>query len=114
MFHVPSDKRVTTGPFRSDERDGNNGAFFIEGAKGDRLLVIASDGGGWEHVSVSCRDSTPSWDDMCEVKSIFWDDDDTVVQFHPKKSEYVNFHPHCLHLWKQTGEEFKLPNKHFV
>ena len=36
--------------------------------------VIWSTGAGWEHVSVAPfkRSVTPSWDDMCDLKNIFW------------------------------------------
>lgn len=37
---------------------------------------------------------------MHSVKELFWDDEDVVIQFHPKKSEYVNNHAGCLHLWQ--------------
>jgi hypothetical protein len=40
---------------------------------------------------------------MCFVKGIFWDEDDVVIQFHPRKGEYVNNHPYCLHLWRPVG-----------
>lgn len=64
--------------------------------------VIWSNGGGWEHVSVAPykRNYTPSWDDMCRVKDMFWNEEETVVQYHPAKSEYVNNIPNCLHLWR--------------
>lgn len=57
---------------------------------------------GMEHVSVSPADwrITPSWDDMCIIKDIFWEDDETVIQVHPPKSQYVNLVPNCLHLWR--------------
>jgi hypothetical protein len=63
----------------------------------------------WEHVSISLKHRTPSWKEMCMVKDLFWGEDETVVQFHPKKSEYVNYHLFTLHLWKRRGEEYKLP-----
>jgi len=63
----------------------------------------------WEHVSVSCHDRTPSWEEMSLVKALFWSDDETVLQFHPKRSEYVNQMPHCLHLWKQRKKNHVLP-----
>ena len=40
---------------------------------------------------------------MCFVKTVFWDREDCVVQFHPPESEYVNDHPFCLHLWRPVG-----------
>ena len=78
------------------------------------MAIIASWAGGWEHVSVSLRNRCPTWDEMCLVKDIFWRDDECVVQFHPPKSEYVNLHPYCLHLWKKIGEAVELPPKSFV
>lgn len=75
------------------------------------LMVIASNGEGWEHVSVravrniggTLRNYLPIWDEMCFVKSLFWEDEDVVMQLHPKKSEYVNTHAFVLHLWRPTG-----------
>lgn len=54
-----------------------------------------------EHVSVVVSNKrTPTWEEMCFVKDIFWDDTDEVIQIHPKKSEYCNLHTTCLHLWR--------------
>jgi hypothetical protein len=92
---------------------GNNGAFEIPFSLRTTAFVIASDGGGWEHVSVHVvsegKERTPTWAEMCKIKNMFWDEEETVVEYHPKKSDYVNQHKHCLHLWKKTGEEFELP-----
>lgn len=63
----------------------------------------------WEHVSVSTRDRTPTWEEMSFVKDLFWTEEECVVQFHPPKSEYVNHHPHCLHLWRPLGENIQTP-----
>lgn len=46
---------------------------------------------------------------MCIVKSLFWTASETVVQFHPPESEYVNAHKGCLHLWKCVAQEFPIP-----
>lgn len=104
--------RVRCGMFASDDSLGFNGAFrlWINGA---RVNVIASDGLGWQHVSVSLQDhpaTPPKWDVMCAVKDLFWEDEDCVVQFHPPKSDYVNNHTGCLHLWRCTdGREQPRP-----
>lgn len=73
--------------------------------------VIWSFGGGWEHVSVCPRKRKymPSWDDMCKLKDMFFREDETVVQYHPAKSEYVNNLPNCLHLWRPTAEILPTP-----
>jgi hypothetical protein len=63
----------------------------------------------WEHVSVSRERRIPNWEEMCFGKRLFWDDDECVVQFHPPKSDYVNCHPRCLHLWRPVGGGFPTP-----
>jgi len=113
-FHVPNKYRIRTGRIGSDDSIGNAGAFEIKLKHGQTVFVIASDGMGWEHVSVSRRDRCPTWDEMCQVKAMFLGDEDCVVQFHPPKREYVNFHPYCLHLWRQIGLEFSQPDSFLV
>lgn len=72
--------------------------------------VIWSYAGGWEHVSMNDKRVTPTWEDMCELKNIFWRDDEVVVQYHPAESDYVNNLKHCLHLWKPIEQySGKLP-----
>lgn len=105
--------RITKGPLGSDRQHGLSGAFGIKYKK-VTLFVIASNEFGWDHVSVSLPHRTPSWNEMNHVKDLFFEENETVVQFHPKKSEYVNFHPHVLHLWKKHGLEYELPPKFFV
>lgn len=100
----------------SDDSIGNNGAFFVPRPKeSSPLRVIASDCyGGWEHVSVSLPNRCPTWDEMCKIKSLFWDADDCVIQFHPPESDYVNNHPYCLHMWRKIDFDFPLPPKEMV
>lgn len=88
-----------------------NGCFLIP-YKNYELFVIASSGDSqWEHVSVSIVKAKrpPNWEEMCFIKDLFFTEDETVVQFHPKKSEYVNNHPFALHLWKRSDSEYELP-----
>ena len=106
--------RVRSGVLRSDKSFGNNGAFEIPYRKGFVLTVVASDKLGWEHVSVSLPTITPTWAMMCFVKDLFWDDHETVAQFHPQKDSYVNFHPHCLHMWAPVGYELPTPPEWMV
>lgn len=108
MFHVPNKYRLRTGVMGSDDSFGNNGLFIIPHTTYE-LQVIASDGEGWEHVSVSLRNRAPNWEQMSYIKSLFWDDEDCVVQYHPPKSEYVNNHNFCLHLWRPIDKEIPMP-----
>jgi hypothetical protein len=106
---------MRAGPMGSDASFGNNGVFFVDGPCGRELKVIVSDGlddganGGWEHVSVSLQKRPPNWQEMCFIKDMFWGEDETVVQYHPPKSDYVNQHPHCLHLWRLLKAEVPRP-----
>jgi hypothetical protein len=115
MFHVPENSRITSGRMGSTSASGNNGCFHLPSPKkhGRWLMIIASDGMGWEHVSVHISEGTqtrtPTWDEMCIVKDLFWDAEDVVLQYHPKKSEYINNHPHTLHLWRPVGAEVPTP-----
>ncbi len=106
--------RIVKGAYKSDESDGNNGAFIIPGPKGKDLHCIVSDGEGWEHVSVSTKKRCPNWDEMCFIKDIFWSEEECVIQYHPPKSEYVNNHQYCLHLWKNLEQDIPLPPRTFV
>lgn len=111
-FHVPERYRVNNGRMASNASYGNNGLFQIQNSRLTRpVRVIASDGAGWEHVSVSMPHikRCPSWPTMCVIKDIFWDEDDRVLQYHPLKSEYGNIHPHTLHLWRPIDVEIPSP-----
>lgn len=113
-FHVPELARDTSHPFLgSDSSYGNNGVFHLESPEpGWHLVLICSDGSdpdapegdGWEHVSIHARRGermrTPTWKEMSYAKNLCWDDEDVVMQLHPRKSEYVNCHAHVLHLWR--------------
>lgn len=108
MFHVPDHWRIA-----GNKTYGNNGIFALP-YKSATLKVIASDGEGWEHVSVSLSSRIPNWYEMCYVKDVFWDEEDVVMQLHPRKSEYVNNHPNVLHLWRPTDREIPTPPRILV
>lgn len=72
-------------------------------------VIIFSWGGGWDHVSISFNNRCPTWDEMCVVKDMFFDAEETVVQYHPANSDYINMHPNCLHLWKPQKVEIPKP-----
>ena len=94
-----------------------NGLFKVF-VGGRSFFCIASNGGGWEHVSISpCnrkRQSCPTWDEMCAIKDMFFSEDECVVQYHPPKEDYVNQHPYCLHLWRPICIEIPRPPTIFV
>ena len=117
--------RIKRGEMATPPELGNYGAFRVPLAKKAVAIVIANDGEvcGWQHVSVHVRYAdrngkmhmrTPTWDEMCVIKGLFFEPEETVIQFHPPASRYVNQHPHCLHLWRPENVEIPLPPIEFV
>lgn len=119
----------------SDSSYGNNGFFVIPHHRiADYFYNCqVSDGMGWQHVSITLTrtkqvpfrfshlpkrqesvERCPTWEEMSYIKSLFWDDTETVMQLHPPKSEHVNCHPYCLHLWKPDNIEIPLPDSLMV
>lgn len=114
-WKVPEKYRIS--PRQAPSRKGDPfGWFEIPSPDKSRitktvLMCLASDGKegiDWEHVSVRAvknfngkwKDLLPTWAEMCFIKSLFWEDEDVVMQLHPRKSEYVNNHNFVLHLWR--------------
>lgn len=112
--------RIMSGPLASKPSMQWNGAFEILGPNGRQLFMIISNGMGWEHVSVQeepmpdQQQAVPSWETMCWVKNLIWGENETVVQYHPRKLDYVNNHPYVLHLWRPTKEKLPKPNPRLV
>lgn len=89
--------------------NGTNGIFRIP-CKNVILTVVASDGCDYDHVSVSLPDRIPTWDEMCFIKNIFFEDEEIALQYHPAKSKYINEYEFCLHLWRPQKENIPMPN----
>lgn len=91
----------------------NNGTFLFRLGLSE-LRVIATSGGGWDHVSVSLEDRTPTWAEMDWVKRKFFRPEEVAMQLHVTAENHVNIHPHVLHLWRPHAAEIPLPPKEFV
>lgn len=95
----------------TDDDDG--GAFVIPYGR-KRLLVVASHGMGWDHVSVSLNTRTPRWDEMEHVKRLFFRDDEWAMQLHAPPSKHISIHPNCLHIWRPHDFQMPLPDPMMV
>lgn len=129
MFCVPELYRVNTGVYASSlKHHGNNGHFKImrssfefpkESKNIAGLFTQASDGEGWEHVSVSViakvgkKRRLPTHAEMEFIRFLFWDSGDWVIEFHPPVEEYVNNAP-CLHLWRPVDTDFPKPPNYLI
>lgn len=114
----------TLNAYRSRDRErmiypGENpaphelGAFTIP-MGGLLFFVLASSGGGWDHVSVSTPVRCPTWEEMETIKRMFFREDECAMQLHPPLNQYRNCHPFCLHIWKPLYQEIPLPPLEFV
>lgn len=106
---------VFTLPHRDDWQRRQFGAYYV---------VISCDGAetGWDHVSVHCRrvrnrkleHFTPDWYDMEHIRSLFFDDSETVMQLSVPRMDHISIHDHVLHLWRPTSTPIPLPPKNLV
>lgn len=110
MYQTPDDERAFGGAFLVPHLSGPGlSASRPTLLKRAWLRVIASNDDGWDHVSVSLRDRTPTWDEMEYIKHLFFRPDETAMQLHVPGSDHVNNHPYCLHLWRPHGVAIPRP-----
>lgn len=93
--------------------DGLTADIHIGGWDGS---LIFSWGGGWYHASISPykKRIMPSYDDMCQLKEIFWRDDEDAIHVYPRKENHVNNVENCLHLWSCKYAPMLLPPSCFI
>lgn len=80
-LHTLDKWRLDVRKYCGSNGDDKNGAFKIF-VNGRALFCIASNGRGWEHVSVSPKNQKrcPTWEEMCAVKNLFFEPEETVIQ----------------------------------
>ena len=55
---------------------------------------------GLLHMSLSHPHRQPTWDEIKEVRYALLPDEKTFAVLLPPKSQYVNLHENCFHLWE--------------
>lgn len=93
---------------KREGKDGFGGTFYDKKSRCE-LNFIMSWGAGWEHCSVSLPTRIPSWEQMCVMKELFWNDEEVCMQLHPAKKDYINNMKYCLHIWKPVEKEIPTP-----
>lgn len=94
---------------------GYGGAFKVF-VNGRSFFVIASteahEDGVWEHISISPKNQKrcPTWEEMCAIKDMFFEPEEECIEFHPKKSSYVNINSYCLHIWRKADGSISEPS----
>ncbi|HEX5213293.1 MAG TPA: hypothetical protein VFW22_16330 [Pseudolabrys sp.] len=88
------------------------GCFLLESEtrSGVQLHIIAGNGMGWDHVSVSTSlEETPTWAEMEQVKRLFFRDHEVAMQLHVPVSEHISYHPWTLHIWRPHFKKLPTP-----
>lgn len=62
-------------------------------------VIVSKDAGLW-HMSISRTDRLPTYDELKDARYHFLSDVKYIVQIFPPKSDFVNVHQFCLHLWE--------------
>jgi len=97
-----------------DAGDDGFSAIFFKPLPIIQLRMIVSNGGGWDHVSVSHPRRCPKWFEMDTIKRLCFRPDEVVMQLHPAESDHINHYTTCLHLWRPQGDLIPLPPKEMV
>lgn len=101
---IRRDRRLKTDRVSYNKNDPRDFMFVGEIELEGRMVfsvIAGSDEDGWEHVSVFNPERMPTWNEMCAVKDVFWNEDEECIQIHPKRKEYVNILDTCLHIWRR-------------
>jgi len=110
---IADSKHIYHNDYPKVSNDGIKGFLTVDNID---MSFIASWGGGWDHVSVSPLkpNKVPTWNQMCIIKDIFFNDTEAVIQIHPPKDQYVNNRKNCLHLWRANDKDMILPPSFMV
>jgi len=73
--------------------------------KAGELTILKAVEGGMLHVSMSHPKRNPTWEEIREIREKLTPDEKTMAIILPPKSQYVNIHNFCFHLWE-------IPNDH--
>jgi hypothetical protein len=95
--------------------DAAHGSFVITSPiDGAKMVIIASNDEGWDHVSVSRKNRVPNWAEMEYVARLVFRDDEMAMQLHLPGDLHINIHPNVLHWWRPHDQPIPLPPREFV
>jgi hypothetical protein len=73
--------------------------------KGEVVVMIGTMPSGKKHLSISCKNRYPTWDEIKDARYILLPDNLDMAMYLPSKSEYVNVMSNCFHLFECTCYE---------
>lgn len=92
------------------------GVFSLPYVDNSRIEVIASQALGWQHVSATIvlnpvdDPRIPTYKEMQTVQNLFFYPNERVIQYHPRRQDYVNDNPFVLHMWVADGNIMPYPD----
>jgi hypothetical protein len=78
-----------------EEKEYKTGTFKM----GRCDIIISIDEGLW-HLSISTKYNSPSYKEIKEARYKYIPDNILMAQLFPSKTQFVNYHPYCHHLWQ--------------
>lgn len=66
---------------------------------GECSVIVSNDAGRW-HLSIAHSSRYPTMDEIRDARYMFIDDNLHMAMIYPPRSEYVNIHNNCFHLWE--------------
>ncbi len=84
------------------EEEGIDGSRYLHRKSQTSVIIsgcVELDGKRWIHFSVARKDHLPHWEELVDIKEMFLGRETKAIQVIPPRSQYVNIHPNCLHLW---------------
>lgn len=88
--------------------------MFIIPYNGAQLKIIASSDFNWDHVSVSCPDRVPTYEEMKYIKRQFFRKNEIAIEYHMPEKDHINNNPNVLHLWRPQRKKLPIPPKMMV
>lgn len=95
---IPSNWRLIKAGIDGAAYQSRNGLKVI------LSCCIEADEKNWVHLSVSRKNRLPDWAEFTQVKEIFLGKEALAIQVLAPRSEWVNHHPYCLHLYQCLDE----------
>lgn len=66
---------------------------------GPLRAIVSEDAGRW-HLSISCADRYPTWDEIADARYDLLPNAIEAAMVLPPAEHYINQHPYTFHLWE--------------
>lgn len=95
----PKFKEIDPGPIKKFFPGGLR-AFVFKGESGTLVRVMLSKDAGRWHISVSCKDRYPTWEEIKAARYELVPEEAFMVMALPPPEHYINLHSNAFHLWE--------------